>query len=104
MLALICFSSAVIIIGFAFAKESAPSSLAGTASGIANMGNMLGGMVMQPVIGEILDASWSGSVDQGVRIYEHSAYQAGFGFMVMWLAIGTIAVFFSQETRCRQIA
>ena len=104
VLALIGFSSAVIIIGFAFAKESAPSTLAGTASGIANMGNMLGGMVMQPVIGEILDASWSGSVDQGVRIYEHSAYQAGFGFMVMWLAIGTIAVFFSQETRCRQIA
>ncbi len=104
VLALIGLASAVIIIGFAFVKESAPATLAGTASGIANMGNMLGGMVMQPVIGRILDASGSGSVDHGVRIYELSAYQAGFGFMLVWLGLGTVAVFFSRETRCRQIA
>lgn len=104
VLAMIGLSSAVVIIGFAFAKESAPPTLAGTTSGIANMGNMLGGMIMQPVIGGILDASWSGSLDRGVRVYEFSAYQAGFGFMLAWLAVGTAAVFFSRETHCRQVA
>lgn len=104
VLALIGLASSVIIIGFAFAKESAPTTLAGTASGIANMGNMLGGMMMQPVIGWMLDAAWAGSVERGVRTYDLGAYQSGFGFMIAWLALGTVAVFFSRETHCRQVA
>lgn len=102
LLVVIGLASAVVIIGFAFAKESAPAALAGTATGIANMGNMLGGMIMQPVIGGMLDAAWSGTLSKGVRVYELSAYQSGFGFMIAWLALGTLAVFFSRETRCRQ--
>jgi hypothetical protein len=39
------------MVGFAVAKESAPAALAGTAGGITNMGNMLGGMIMQPAVG-----------------------------------------------------
>lgn len=91
-----------MIIGFAFAKESAPVTLSGTSTGIANMGNMLGGMIMQPVIGKILDAAWAGTLEKGVRVYDLSAYQSGFGFMIAWLAAGTVAIFFSRETRCRQ--
>ena len=102
VLVAIGLASAVVIIGFAFAKESAPVTLSGTSTGIANMGNMLGGMIMQPVIGKILDAAWAGTLEKGVRVYDLSAYQSGFGFMIAWLAAGTVAIFFSRETRCRQ--
>ena len=52
----ICAGSFVLT--FAFAKESVPARLGGTASGIANMGVMIGGMVMQPLIGLVLDLHW----------------------------------------------
>ena len=37
-----------------------PARLGGTVSGIANMGVMLGGMFMQPLVGFVLDRHWSG--------------------------------------------
>ncbi len=51
-------ASGCIMIGFAFAKESTPVALAGTTSGVINMGNMLGGMIMQPAVGWVLDRYW----------------------------------------------
>jgi MFS family permease len=51
LLVLIGFASGCMIIGFAFAKESVPGRLGGTASGIANMGVMVGPMLLQPAVG-----------------------------------------------------
>ncbi len=102
LLAGIGLASGVVVIGFAFCKESAPAPLAGTASGIANMGNMLGGMVMQPAIGLLLDARWGGALSAGVRVYDFSAYATGFTLMLAWLVAGLLAVAFARETHARQ--
>lgn len=98
------FSSGVVVIGFAFCKESAPPALAGTASGIANMGNMLGGMAMQPLIGALLDIGWDGTMSDGVRAYDFSAYAGGFTLMLVWLLAGLAALAFARETRAKQSA
>jgi len=96
-----CASSAVMV-GFAIAKESAPAALAGTAGGIANMGNMLGGMIMQPAVGWVLDQRWTGAMVSGVRVYDFDAYRAGFTLMLVWLAAALLLLFFVRETHCRQ--
>jgi MFS family permease len=96
-----CTSSAVMV-GFAIAKESAPAALAGTAGGIANMGNMLGGMIMQPAVGWILDRNWSGALVNGVRVYDFDAYRAGFSMMLVWLAAAILLLVLVRETHCRQ--
>jgi MFS family permease len=95
-------SSACAMLGFAIAKESAPAELAGTVGGIANMGNMLGGMVMQPAVGWVLDRHWSGAIADGVRIYDFDAYRAGFALMLVWIAAGLIPLALVRETHCRQ--
>ncbi len=97
-------SSGVVVIGFAFCKESAPAALGGTASGIANMGNMLGGMAMQPLIGLLLDFGWDGSMSGGVRTYGFSAYMGGFTLMLVWLLAGLVAFAFARETHAKQSA
>ncbi len=97
-------SSGVVVIGFAFCKESAPAALAGTASGIANMGNMLGGMAMQPLIGLLLDLGWEGGVSGGVRSYGFAAYSVGFTLMLAWLLAGLAAFAFARETHAKQSA
>jgi nitrate/nitrite transporter NarK len=95
-------ASAAVMVGFAIAKESAPAALAGTAGGIANMGNMLGGMIMQPAVGWMLDRRWTGGFEDGVRVYDFDAYRAGFTLMLVWLAAALVLLVFVRETHCRQ--
>jgi sugar phosphate permease len=102
LLAFTGFTSAAAMVGFAIAKESAPAALAGTAGGITNMGNMLGGMIMQPAVGWVLDRRWGGAFANGVRVYDFDAYRAGFALMLAWLAAALILLLFVRETHCCQ--
>jgi MFS family permease len=95
-------ASAAVMVGFAIAKESAPAALAGTAGGIANMGNMLGSMIMQPAVGWMLDRHWAGTFANGARVYDFGAYRAGFTLMIAWLAAALVLLVFVRETHCRQ--
>ena len=103
ILGIVGFSSGSMIIGFAFAKESVPPSLAGTVSGVCNMGVMLGPMILQPLIGCALDKNWTGLTENGIRIYEKGAYDWAFALMVVWSVLGTLLMFFSTDTHCRQM-
>jgi MFS family permease len=102
LLAVVGFASGCMMPGFAFAKESVPPPVAGTVSGVVNTGVMIGPLVLQPSIGWMLDRLWGGAVQDGVRVYEHSAYRAGFGLMMAWLVASLAAVLFTRETHCRQ--
>lgn len=94
--------SGVVVIGFAFAKESAPPSLSGTAGGVANTGNMFGGLVMQPAIGWLLDRAWQGAMAGGTRVYGAEAWQGGLTLMIAWIIAGTALMLLARETHCRQ--
>jgi MFS family permease len=96
--------SASFIICWSLAKESVPAHLAGTISGVINMGIMLGATVLQPTVGWMLDRRWEGAVLEGVRIYSLSAYQTGFWLMMGWILVALVLLFFTRETSCRQMA
>lgn len=91
----------VFIVNFAFAKESVPARLGGTASGIANMGVMLGGMLMQPLVGFMLDRHWDGAVANGARVYGFAAYQWGFALMLAWCVLSLALLALTRESYCR---
>lgn len=91
-----------MIIGFAYGKESVPMHLAGTVSGMINMGVMMGPMILQPVVGWFLDRGYTGGVVDGVRIYAWEAYRTGFSIMLGWALLAFIFLLFSKETDCRQ--
>jgi predicted MFS family arabinose efflux permease len=74
------------MLSFPLAKESVPPQLAGTVSGITNMGMMLGGMLTQPLVGVVLDRHWKGAEVDGARVYDFEAYQRGFAFTLAWAA------------------
>jgi len=96
------FFAGNMIIGFAYARESVPTHLSGTLSGVVNMGVMMGPMVLQPAVGWVLDLLWTGQVVDGVRHYSIEAYRSGFLLMLVWLALSTLLIFFTRETHCRQ--
>ena len=74
----------------------------GTASGICNMGPLMGGMLLQPGIGWMLDRRWTGVSNGGVRIYDASAWQAGFELLVITVAASLILVALARDSNCRQ--
>jgi MFS family permease len=92
------------ILTFAFARESVPARVAGTASGVANMGVMLGGMFMQPLVGLVLDWRWQGRMADGVRLYDFAAYQWGFALMLAWGFAGLAMLAFVRESYCKPLS
>jgi len=98
------FASGNITIGFACAKESLPLRLTGTASGVCNMGPLVGGMLLQPAVGWMLDRHWPGTLANGVRTYDATAYQAGFSLIAGAIVVSTVLISFLRETNCRQTA
>lgn len=97
------FASGSMIIGFAFAKESVPAHLAGTVSGVVNMGVMMGPMILQPTVGWMLDRGWQSELSDGIRVYGIPAYQSGFMLMLGWVILAFVLIVFTQETSARQI-
>ncbi|MEQ1515493.1 MAG: MFS transporter [Usitatibacteraceae bacterium] len=96
------FFSGCFILSFVFAKESCTVRLSGTVSGIANMGVIQGPMYMQPLVGIILDRTWSGSAVGGKRIFDLASYQQGFSSMLIWGVLAIVLLFFTRETWCKQ--
>ena len=103
LFSLVGFASSSVVIGMAFVKESVPLSLAGTISGISNMGMEMGPMILQPAIGLLLDLKWDGLLENGVRIYNISAYHTAFGSITGLSILGPLLIIFAQETFCRHL-
>jgi len=96
-------ASSAIVIGMAFVKESVPLALAGTVSGISNMGMEMGPMILQPAIGLVLDHRWDGLLENGIRIYDLNAYHMAFGAIIGLSILGTVLITFTRETFCQQL-
>jgi hypothetical protein len=96
-------SSGGMILGFALAKESVPIYLAGTISGLVNAGVMCGPMLLQPLVGWLLDRMWNGDVSGGIRIYDAIAFRVGFSGLLMWLLISVILLISARESGCQSL-
>ena len=98
------FVSGCMVIGFAYAKESVPGHLAGTATGVANMGSMTGAMLLQPLIGVLLDAGWLGETNYlNARTYGAQAWRGAFLLLLGWLALSFACALATRETHARQL-
>ena len=102
--ALTSVASGAVVLGFAHSKESVPAQFLGTISGTTNIGNMIGPALLQPAIGWVLDKHWSGTVLNGVHVYDLNAYRLGFVLMIGWLLMSSLLLSFTKETYCKQSA
>ncbi len=103
LFSIVGFASGAIVIGMAFVKESVPLALAGTVSGISNMGMEMGAMILQPAIGLVLDLKWDGLLENGTRVYDLNAFHVAFGAIIGLSILGTILITFAKETFCQQL-
>lgn len=101
--ALLGFGAGAFVLTFAGAREVVAPALAGMAIALVNTGAFLGAALLQPLLGRIMDSTWSGAMANGVRVYGVADYRAGFGPMLGGAALAVLASLFFHETRCRNL-
>ena len=72
---LIGIASAGQILSFSMVKNINPENLVGTAIGFNNMSVVAGGIILQPIIGELMQIYWDGAVSNGLPFYSVSTFQ-----------------------------
>jgi MFS family permease len=95
------FGSGSMVVGFAFAKESVPPTLAGTATGVHNMGVMMGTLIQLPLLGVILDGHWRGAMSNGVRQYDLLAFKLAFTALFLWIVCSVLSLLLARETSAK---
>ncbi len=87
------FSSTEIIV-FIMAKECTAVTLSGTVFAVTNMIVSLGGVVLQPLVGKLLDVFGDKThVLDGVHVYSVSSYQAAFSVLPISLVLVLILAY-----------
>lgn len=87
------------VLAFACVKEISPRRISGTALGFTNAIVMMSGVIFQPLLGELLDWCWDGTLGaDGVRIYSEVAYQTAIIAIPAGLAVSWFLLYFVKET------
>ncbi len=93
---------------FAVGRELSPGEAAGTAMAVTNMIVMLGAMLLQPLVGHLLDFSLSKhtsdipltgvAIDNLQKLYTVDDYQFALSIIPLGILIAAILTFFLKET------
>lgn len=94
------FANAIVAVGFTATKELFPVSIAGTSTGLANFFPFLGGALLQPLMGYLLErAGKTGEMGQNFTI---AGYRHAFAAMFICAVIAFLASLFIWETMARE--
>lgn len=92
------------VLVFAISCENSPHELAGTAVAFTNMLAMLGGALIPPILGMLLDYNWDGQMLNDIPVHSEFAYKIAFSLMPIGLFISwLLSVFALKETHCKQL-
>lgn len=95
---------AVMVVGYAFARENTPPEAEGTVTGFVNAMTVGSGALFQPIIGILLDLRWSGEMAEGARVYSVEAYTFALTSLVVVAGLGVLGALITRETWCRPYA
>ncbi|MDR1056984.1 MAG: MFS transporter [Coxiellaceae bacterium] len=98
LLFLFGFFSSFEVLCFAISSENTAKNLVATASAFTNFLIMVSGIASQPLIGKVLDMTWSGQVLEGIRIYSMTNYQLALSILPLGFFLGFILTFWLRET------
>ncbi len=87
------FTNAIVVIGFTSIKELFPVQIAGTSTGLVNLFPFLGGAILQPFMGYLLE-----QCGRHGEAFTVSGYQHAFTAMFICGVIAFVASLFIKET------
>ena len=96
-------ASAGFTLSWASAKEINPPQLSGMATSVVNVGVFLGPAILQPAVGWLMERTWDGRMEAGVRIYSAADWRNGMLLLTVAAVAGWLATLLVTETGCRNI-
>jgi MFS family permease len=103
----LCIAMGLATAGFtlswASAKEVNPPQLSGMATSVVNVGIFLGPAILQPAVGWLMERTWDGRMEAGVRIYSATDWRNGLLLLTAAAVAGWFATLLVTETACRNI-
>ncbi len=96
-------ATAGFTLSWASAKEVNPPQLSGMATSVVNVGIFLGPAILQPTVGWLMERTWDGRMDAGVRIYSAGDWRNGLMLLTAAALAGWCATLMVTETGCRNI-
>lgn len=101
---LFCFGlfSSGFLMAFPIVKELNCPKHNATAMGFINTLNTLGGALLQPLIGYILDMFWQGNKIHGIPFYSSMDFKIALTALPVIILVAIIILPFIEETYCRQ--
>jgi predicted MFS family arabinose efflux permease len=103
LFALMGVATASFTLTWACAKEVNPPQLSGMSTSVTNMGGFLGGALLQPLVGWVMDLSWAGQMANGVRVYALADFRLGLLLLSAVAWFGALSAWRIRETHCRNI-
>lgn len=101
LLFLLGFAASVQSLTFGVAKDIIPPRHFTTASGLINLAAVFTGVVMQPLMGYLMELH-AGAQEGKVIAYEIGDYQMGFAAVSVVLLFGLVVTYFGlKETKCK---
>lgn len=97
------FFSSGFLPAFSIIREINHNHITATALGFMNMLNMIGGAVLQPFIGFLLDHYWTGKLMAGTRVYSLENYHVALAVLPIIIFISSLFIPFIKETRCKPL-
>ncbi len=97
------FSSSIILI-FPLGSENSSHYYVTTTMGFINALNMVGGALLQPLAGAILDYYWKGETINGARHFSLGSYQTALSILIFSIVFSLLFLFLIKETHCKKRA
>lgn len=92
------FASSGQALSFVLIRDSSLGRTNSTANGLNNMILVSSGLVLQPLMGKILDISWHNTMQNGIRVYDLHGYQIAFSVLACcYLFAILVSGFFIKE-------
>lgn len=75
---------------FAMSSLIFPANMSATVSSFINMASMVSGVILQPLVGKLIQLSWDGTIENGVKIYSTGDYKCSFFSVLVFLVFGLL--------------
>ena len=92
----LCMTGQTLV--FAVGAEMMPPEISGVSTGFVNSLVMTGGVMLQPLVGFLLDFLWNGRMCNDVPVYTLSNYQTALSVIPLCMLVSSLILFFIPET------
>lgn len=89
------FSSATL--HFTLGPVLLPKEVGGVLSGFMNTWCMLSGVILMPFIGYLIDSSWDGTIENGIKVYSLADFQFGLTSVLVTLLLAVVFVIMMKD-------